>query len=61
MDYLQNHAGKGEVITGLLYLDESVGDLHEMNQTPETALSKLPYAKLCPGSAALAKLQDEFR
>ncbi len=61
MDYLQNHSGKGEVITGLLYLDESVGDLHEMNQTPEGALSKLPYAKLCPGSGALAKLQDEFR
>src|SRR5271154_668548 len=29
MDYLEEHHGKGEVVTGLLYLDESVPDLHE--------------------------------
>ena len=61
MAYLQEHSGKGEVVTGLLYLDESVGDLHEMNGTSDTALAKLPYQKLCPGSAALEKLQAEFR
>jgi hypothetical protein len=32
-----------------------------MNGTPEIALSKLPYEKLCPGSAALAELQEEYR
>ena len=58
--YLQEHHGKGEVVTGLLYVDESVPDLHEMNPTPDS-VSKLPYEKLCPGSAALAKLQEEYR
>lgn len=61
MAYLQEHSGKGEIVTGLLYVDESVGDLHEMNATPDTALSKVPYEKLCPGAAALDKLQKEFR
>jgi 2-oxoglutarate ferredoxin oxidoreductase subunit beta len=61
MSYLQDRMGLGDVVTGLLYLDESMPDLHEMNQTPETALSKVPYEKLCPGSAALSKLQEEFR
>ena len=60
-DYLQDHHGKGDVVTGLLYVDESVADVHELNQTPETALSKLPYEKLCPGSEALDRLQEEYR
>ena len=59
--YLQEHQGQGEVVTGLLYLDESVPDLHEMSNSPDQALSKVPYDKLCPGAAELAKLQEEYR
>lgn len=59
--YLQDHQGKGEVVTGLLYIDETVPDVHEMSQTPEAALCKLPYEKLCPGGSALDELQEEFR
>jgi len=60
-DFLQEHHGKGEVVTGLLYVDESVAEMHELNSTTETALAKLPYEKLCPGSKALAELQDDYR
>jgi 2-oxoglutarate ferredoxin oxidoreductase subunit beta len=60
-DYLQEHHGKGEVVTGLLYVDESVPDLHELSASPDTALSKMPYEKLCPGSKILDDLQDEYR
>jgi hypothetical protein len=45
----------------LLYVNESSSDVHEMNNTPEVALSKIPYSRLCPGSAALSKLQEDFR
>jgi 2-oxoglutarate/2-oxoacid ferredoxin oxidoreductase subunit beta len=61
LDYLHEHQGKGEVVTGLLFLDETVGDLHEMNQTSETPLSRLAYEKLCPGAGELERLQEEFR
>ncbi len=61
MEYLEEHHGKGEVVTGLLYLDESVPDLHEMNKTTDIALTKVPYEKLCPGAAALNRLQEDFR
>jgi 2-oxoglutarate ferredoxin oxidoreductase subunit beta len=61
MDYLQEHQGKGEVVTGLLYLDETVPDMHEMNKTTDIALTKVPYQKLCPGAAALDRLQEDFR
>jgi 2-oxoglutarate ferredoxin oxidoreductase subunit beta len=58
-NYLQQH--RGEIATGLLFLDESVADLHEMNQTTRTPLSRVSYEKLCPGSAALEALQEDFR
>jgi 2-oxoglutarate ferredoxin oxidoreductase subunit beta len=61
IDYLEEHQTKGEIVTGLLYMDETVSDVHEMNQTTETPLSKLPYEKVCPGAAELDKLQEEFR
>ena len=59
--YLQEHQGTGEIVTGLLFLDETVGDFHELNQTAEVALSKVAYEQLCPGAAALDQLQEEFR
>jgi 2-oxoglutarate ferredoxin oxidoreductase subunit beta len=59
--YLQEHHGKGEIVTGLLFLDESANSLHELNQTSAMALSKVPYEKLCPGAGALEQLQEEFR
>src|SRR5271165_3480600 len=60
-EYLQEHQGTGEVVTGLLYLDESTADFHEMNQTSDTPLARIPYEKLCPGATALEKLQEEYR
>jgi 2-oxoglutarate/2-oxoacid ferredoxin oxidoreductase subunit beta len=61
MDYLEEHHGQGEVVTGLLYLDENVPDMHEMNKTTDIALTKVPYQKLCPGAEALQSLQEGFR
>jgi 2-oxoglutarate ferredoxin oxidoreductase subunit beta len=59
--YLQEHHERGEIVTGLLYLDESVEDLHEMNNTSQVPLAHLPYEKLCPGAEELARLQEGFR
>jgi 2-oxoglutarate ferredoxin oxidoreductase subunit beta len=59
--YLQEHQRKGEILTGLLFVDESVSDFHEMQNTPEEPLATMPYERLCPGSGALNKLQEEFR
>ncbi|MDQ2741411.1 MAG: 2-oxoacid:ferredoxin oxidoreductase subunit beta [Chloroflexota bacterium] len=59
--YLQEHHQRGEIVTGLLYLDETVGDQHETNNTSDVPLTHLPYEKLCPGSQALDALQKRFR
>lgn len=59
--YLQQRQSKGEIVTGLLFVDEAAGDLHDLNNTSQTPLSQMPYEKLCPGAAALERLQEEFR
>jgi 2-oxoglutarate ferredoxin oxidoreductase subunit beta len=59
--YLDRHQDNGEVLTGLLYVDESAADMHELSQTSEVPLVNIPYETLCPGSKALEELQEEFR
>jgi 2-oxoglutarate ferredoxin oxidoreductase subunit beta len=59
LNYLQEN--RDAIATGLLYVDESVAEMHEMNRTPATPLSRLPQETLCPGAAALHELQEEFR
>jgi 2-oxoglutarate ferredoxin oxidoreductase subunit beta len=59
--HLQAQMARGEVPTGLLFLDKGAADMHELNDTTDVPLAQLPYEKLCPGRAALDKLQDAFR
>ena len=35
--------------------------MHDINGTTDVPLSRVPYEKLCPGKAALDKLQHAFR
>jgi 2-oxoglutarate/2-oxoacid ferredoxin oxidoreductase subunit beta len=58
---LQDHQNRGEIVTGLLYLNETAPDIHELNQTPDTPLVDIPFEQLCPGSSALDALQEEYR
>jgi 2-oxoglutarate/2-oxoacid ferredoxin oxidoreductase subunit beta len=61
VDYILERQGHGEVVTGLLYVDESVRDMHELNGTPQTPLVDIPYEELCPGADQLATLLQQFR
>lgn len=60
-DYIMRHQDKGEIVTGLLYIDKSRADMHDANKTVAAPLATYDYAKLCPGSAALADLQKRYR
>ncbi len=59
--YLLEREKKREIVTGLLFVDESVPEVHEANKTSEVPLARLPFEKLCPGAATLDKLQEDFR
>jgi 2-oxoglutarate ferredoxin oxidoreductase subunit beta len=59
--YLTKAAAAGEIPTGLLYLKSGRPDMHELAGTPPEPLATMAWEKLCPGSATLAKIQDQFR
>ncbi|HEX9809493.1 MAG TPA: 2-oxoacid:ferredoxin oxidoreductase subunit beta [Alphaproteobacteria bacterium] len=60
-DYVMRHQERGEIVTGLLYIDESRDDMHAANKTVPEPLTALPFEQLCPGGEALAALQKRFR
>lgn len=57
---LERFRDKGEVATGLLYLDATEVDLHDLMNTVETPLNELTHEDLCPGSAALDRINAGF-
>ena len=61
MAYMQGHAAKGELVTGLLYLEAEAGDLHAAQNTSARQLNSLGTADLCPGAAALERLNAGWR
>ena len=61
MTFLQKHAAKGQIVTGLLYVDPELEDLHNHLDTVDTPLNRLDETALCPGSAALDKINSGLR
>ena len=58
--YLEELKAAGEVPMGLFYVNESVPDVHELNETVSEPLVSVPYERLCPGTGALEELQRRF-
>jgi 2-oxoglutarate ferredoxin oxidoreductase subunit beta len=59
--YLQQRQAKGEIVTGLLYVDPEAQDLHAALDTVDRPLNTLGDAELTPGAAALEALNASFR
>ena len=58
--YVKERQKRGEIVTGLLYLREDSADVHAREKTVSVPLRDLPFESLCPGSAALDSLMDEY-
>jgi len=56
LNYLQTHTAKGEIVTGLLYINENSEDMHSFSGTTDTPLVDIDYSELCPGSAKLPEM-----
>jgi 2-oxoglutarate ferredoxin oxidoreductase subunit beta len=61
MSFLQQHAAKGQIVTGVLYLDREAEDLHQHLNTTDVPLNTLAEKELCPGSAVLEKINASLR
>jgi len=59
--YLRERFNAGEITTGLLYLDESRAEMHELMGNVDTPLAQLPLDGLQPGKKELKKLQSRYR
>jgi len=61
MGWLQQRHEAGEVVTGLLYIDAEPEDLHAHLNTVDAPLNRLDEKDLCPGSVALAEVNESYR
>ncbi|MHB1897402.1 MAG: 2-oxoacid:ferredoxin oxidoreductase subunit beta [Metallibacterium sp.] len=61
MNYLQAHQARGEVVTGLLYVDPQARDLHAHLDTVDAPFNTLGERQLCPGAAVLEKINAGLR
>jgi 2-oxoglutarate ferredoxin oxidoreductase subunit beta len=61
LNHLARHKAMGEIVTGLLYLDPEPEDLHDHLGTVATPLNLLDDTALCPGQAALEKINAALR
>ena len=61
LGFLQHHAAKGQIVTGLLYVEKDPEDLHAHLRTVDAPLNALGEKDLCPGQSALEKLNASLR
>lgn len=52
---------KGDILTGLLYMDAESQALHEMIETVNKPLNSLTEKELCPGNQALQNINESLR
>jgi 2-oxoglutarate ferredoxin oxidoreductase subunit beta len=61
MSFIQTHQARGEVVTGLLYVDNEAADLHSHLNTPRKPFNAMEAADLCPGAGALERINQSLR
>ncbi|NNJ65611.1 MAG: 2-oxoacid:ferredoxin oxidoreductase subunit beta, partial [Xanthomonadales bacterium] len=61
LGYLERYRSRGQIVTGLLYIDQNVVDMHAQSRTASTAFKDMDFEQLNPGSQALAELQQGMR
>lgn len=61
MHYLQERKAAGEIVTGLIYVEPDAEDLHDHLGTVSGPLNRLDDAALCPGAAALDRVNAGLR
>ena len=60
-NYVQQHHARGEVVTGLLYVDPEASDLHAHLGTVGEPLNALGARELCPGRVTLDRINASLR
>jgi 2-oxoglutarate/2-oxoacid ferredoxin oxidoreductase subunit beta len=61
MNAMMNAKARGEILTGLLYMNPETTDLHHTINSSDRPLNTLTKKELCPGSEMLKEINAEFR
>ncbi len=61
IDALELHREKGHLLTGILHLNETLQETHDILDTTDIPLNTLTEKQLCPGNQALQKLVESYR
>ncbi|MEI7445196.1 MAG: 2-oxoacid:ferredoxin oxidoreductase subunit beta [Burkholderiales bacterium] len=61
MNYIAHHHARGEVVTGLLFVDPNPEDMHAHLNTVDMPFNRLGDRELVPGSKALASINRSLR
>jgi 2-oxoglutarate ferredoxin oxidoreductase subunit beta len=61
MNAMHHAKQKGEILTGLLYLNPETKDLHHILKTVAEPLNTLNEEQLCPGNNTLQEINAGFR
>ena len=59
--FLRDSVRAGEIITGLLYIDQESEDMHDLSGSVDESLCKIPYQDLNPGADTLAAVMKRYR
>ena len=58
---IEEHRRAGKIMTGLIYLDRTAPDLHELLDTVHRPLNTLSESDLCPGNHVLENINASLR
>ncbi|MGH8226543.1 MAG: 2-oxoacid:ferredoxin oxidoreductase subunit beta [Steroidobacteraceae bacterium] len=59
--HVQERMKAGEYLTGLLYVEPSGRDFHDINRTTDEPLNRMAYEQLSPGAQALERVLARYK
>lgn len=61
MNALEEYSARGRILTGLVYMDRTAPELHEVLDTVHKPLNALGETELCPGGRVLENINASLR
>lgn len=61
LHHISQYKKQGKIATGLLYINQSTSDLHELQETVDKPFNSLNNHDLCPGNECLMDINSTFR
>jgi 2-oxoglutarate ferredoxin oxidoreductase subunit beta len=61
LHHISEYKKKGKIATGLLYINQSTADFHDLHDTVDKPLNGLSNHDLCPGNETLVDISSTFR